>query len=176
MTENEAAEKILQAADIIAKKRIEQLGLNKIIICQITNTANKMRGEYGVTINNITFKAYSIIDTYELNDKVYVLVPNGDFKETKIIIGYQSGNKTMNIIQTINNVVKKYYASVMNKILICEITDITNRQDGKYEVENNSSTFYAYSEVKTYENKDTVYVLIPNVGMADTPLIIGRKR
>lgn len=176
MTENEAAEKILQAVDIIAKKRIEQLGLNKIIVCQITDTANKLRGEYGVTINNISFKAYSVMDTYELNDRVYVLIPNGDFKETKIIIGYQFGNKTMNITQIINNAVREYYTSVMNEILICKITDISDRQDGKYKVESKSSTFYAYSEIKTYKEKDIVYVLIPNISETETALIIGRKR
>lgn len=183
MTENEAAENILQAADIIVQKRIEQLGLNKIIVCQITDITNRLKGEYGVTKENTAFKAYSILDTYNLNDRVYVLIPNGDYKKTKVIIGYQSGNQVMSIAQTINNTVENYFKAIttdkMNKITTCKITDAVGKQNGEYKVveqKERGSTFNAYSELDVYNVDDLVYVLTPYSDDNETRLIIGRKR
>ena len=183
MTENEAAEKILQAADIIAQKRIGQLGLNKIIVCQITNITNRTKGEYGVTMENTTFKAYSVLDTYNLNDRVYVLIPNGDYKKTKIIIGYQSGNQVTSIAQTINNIVENYFKAIttdkMNKITTCKIVDAVGKQNGEYKVTTlgtNNYTFNAYSDLDVYNVDDLVYVLTPYSDDSETRLILGRKR
>ena len=36
---------------------------------------------------NTKFKVYSDYNNYELDEQVYVLIPNGDFTETKFIIG-----------------------------------------------------------------------------------------
>lgn len=87
MTEVNAAENILQSIDIVAKKRIEQLELNKIVVCRIIDISHRSKGEYGVEKENVTYKAYSDAATYSLNERVYVLIPNGDFNETKFIIG-----------------------------------------------------------------------------------------
>lgn len=180
MTENEAAENILQAADIIVKKRIEQLGLNKIIVCQITDISNRAKGEYGVAMEATTFNAYSIVDTYELNDRVYVLVPNGDFKATKLIIGYQTGHKTMNISQIIDKIIKNYFKAItsdkLNKIETCKIIDVVGKDIGQYTVTNDNNTFYAYSDAAEYNVDDLVYVLTPYSNDSETKLIIGRKR
>lgn len=87
MTENEVSNRLLESIDIIASKRVEQKGYNKTVIGIIVDNTKRENGEYEVTLEGATFKAYSDSGLFNLNDRVYIVVPNGDFAETKFILG-----------------------------------------------------------------------------------------
>jgi hypothetical protein len=48
-----------------------------------------------------------------------------------------------------------------DKTIACTIENDENKKDGKYEVSDGSTIFFAYSTDKRYCNGDTVYVTIP---------------
>lgn len=49
-----------------------------------------------------------------------------------------------------------------DKTITCTIVDDSDRENGRYRVTDGSSKFIAYSETKTFRNKEVVYVTIPN--------------
>ena len=61
-----------------------------------------------------------------------------------------------------------------DKTLICTIKDNSNAARGEYYVTDNSSSFYAYSEVTTYLVGETVFVKVPNGDFNNQKHIEGR--
>lgn len=61
-----------------------------------------------------------------------------------------------------------------DKTLICTIKDNSNAAHGEYYVTDNSSSFYAYSEVTTYLVGETVFVKVPNGDFNNQKHIEGR--
>lgn len=78
---------IFKSIDIIIDGRLQGLKFDKTITCSILSNKNAARGEYTVTDGATTFKAYSDVTTYQVNQYVYVKVPNGSFNNKKIITG-----------------------------------------------------------------------------------------
>ena len=86
---NELQEVLLQAMEIIANKAIEDNNKDKDITlwtCTITDDSNRKSGEYKVTDENVTFYAYSAYTDYKKDDHVAVVIPKGDFNNTKYIV------------------------------------------------------------------------------------------
>ena len=98
-------------------------------------------GEYSVEYMENTFTAYANANaTYSVGDKVYVLVPEGDFSKTKIILSLVSPSTTAYIDNQDPN---KYYYDISENLIdanlgIIELssykdesveTDITSRND-----------------------------------------------
>ena len=86
---NELQEVLLQAMEIIANKAIEDNNKDKDITlwtCTITDDSNRKSGEYKVTDDNVTFYAYSAYTDYKKDDHVAVVIPKGDFNNTKYIV------------------------------------------------------------------------------------------
>ena len=82
-----ALDDIFKSIDIIIDGRLQGLKFDKTITCSILSNKNAARGEYTVTDGATTFKAYSDVTTYQVNQYVYVKVPNGSFNNKKIITG-----------------------------------------------------------------------------------------
>lgn len=78
---------IFKSIDIIIDGRLQGLKFDKTITCSILSNKNAARGEYTVTDGATTFKAYSDVTIYQVNQYVYVKVPNGSFNNKKIITG-----------------------------------------------------------------------------------------
>ena len=57
-------ESLFQGIDIILEKRLDQVSFDTTIICTITDASNSKNGEYRVTDGNVTYKAYSDLDSY----------------------------------------------------------------------------------------------------------------
>ena len=86
---NELQEVLLQAMEIIANKAVEDNNKDKDITlwtCTITDDSNRKSGEYKVTDDNVTFYAYSAYTDYKKDDHVAVVIPKGDFNNTKYIV------------------------------------------------------------------------------------------
>lgn len=78
---------LCEAVDTIVSKRLEGLNYNVTQTCIIVNDSYKQIGRYTVKgDNNLTFEAYSTDTSFKKNDKVLVMIPNGNYNEQKIIL------------------------------------------------------------------------------------------
>lgn len=92
-TKVDTAERVLEAIDIIAKSRVDEVQFDRTIKCTITNVNDAALGEYIVSNGSATFVAYSKDTTYKQDDVVMVTIPQGDYNQQKYIIGkYQQKN------------------------------------------------------------------------------------
>lgn len=85
---NALQDAILQAIDNLAKDRINKLQTDKTVTATIVQCTNSLTGEHQVNYQGGNFVAYSEDGTsYSKNDSVYVLIPEGNFSQRKIILG-----------------------------------------------------------------------------------------
>lgn len=79
---------LCEAIDIIAKKRISESNFVSTIKCQIIKCTDARKGQYVVKYQDTYMEAFSINNKIQFseNSQVYVLVPNNDFDERKIIL------------------------------------------------------------------------------------------
>lgn len=85
---NEITQGLFEAVDTIIGERISALPYDQTIVCQIVNTQDHANGIYTVTHNyNTTFTAYADFTGYNVNDYVYVRIPEGDYTQQKVITG-----------------------------------------------------------------------------------------
>jgi hypothetical protein len=89
--------------------------------CKIIDDSNKKNGQYRVTNDGVNFDAYSSITTYNKDDHVAVVIPNGDFKNIKYIQQKVAADGTKlpyaspldNYIQTTNNLVEDIFTETV---------------------------------------------------------------
>ena len=62
-----------------------------------------------------------------------------------------------------------------DKTITCTIENDENKKDGKYEVNDGSTIFTAYSTDERYRNGDVVYVTIPQGDYENQKMIVGKK-
>ena len=84
---NKYSEELFGAIDEILRVRLQSLNKDITILCNIEDTTNAEDGEYIVSNSGMRFSAYSDKTTYTLGQRVWVLVPDGDYENTKMIIG-----------------------------------------------------------------------------------------
>lgn len=95
---NEAMENLFKAIDIITQERLTNLGYDKTIKATITDDSNADKGEYTVSDGSSDFVAYSNVK-YSIGTIVYVIIPQGDYDNTKLIVGkYTDENSTYNYV------------------------------------------------------------------------------
>ena len=77
-----------QAIDIIVKKRIEHAKFVTTLKCQIVKCEDENTGRYRVKYQDAEMTAYSLNKglLYKDNTEVYVLVPDNNLDEQKIIL------------------------------------------------------------------------------------------
>lgn len=85
----EMSEQVLKAIDIIVDEKLSTLKFDTTEVCMIVGIDNEVLNTYRVKFNNITFTAKAEENiTYKVNDKVNVLIPQGDLNASnKIILG-----------------------------------------------------------------------------------------
>lgn len=86
----------LQSMDILINKKIESIRFDETINAVITNADKAEYGEYTVSTGAASFKAYGNDAKYVLNDKVMVTIPQGNYDNTKFIIGRQPSKENQN--------------------------------------------------------------------------------
>lgn len=83
----EITEQLFEAIDAIVLSRMRLLPFDKTVTATITDTTFIEHHKYKVTTDdNIVFDAYSI-DNYNIGDRVYVRIPEGDYTQQKVITG-----------------------------------------------------------------------------------------
>lgn len=73
---------LLEAIDTIATQRANEVSFDRTIVCTIVNNVNAYKAEYVVSDGSSQFYAYSDNLSYQVDDKVLVLIPEGDFSNT----------------------------------------------------------------------------------------------
>lgn len=89
------------AIDSLAKRNIAATPADLTVDATIIAVANIDTGEYKVSYDGGVFSAFSIDPTivYKIGDKVYVLIPAGNFSNKKVILGYASYNNNVDYAQ-----------------------------------------------------------------------------
>lgn len=86
-------ESLLEAVQILHDGFIVNEKIPKTLECRIADDSKKDEGIYIVDYMNNKFEVSCFLDeTFNVNDIVCVLVPDGDFAKTKIIIGSSDGS------------------------------------------------------------------------------------
>lgn len=94
---------LLQAMDIIASRRVATANYDKTIQANIVSCVDSSAGKYRVKYQDSVFFAYAnnTEQIYEKGDAIYVLIPNGDMKKEKAIIGKIKGGLSPDRIKNI---------------------------------------------------------------------------
>lgn len=87
---------LCQAVDTIVTQRLSALEYDQTILCSIVDDSRREEGIYRVTNGSTVFKAVSNQTNYRNGNNVYVLIPKGNWNETKTITG-KKNNKDSEI-------------------------------------------------------------------------------
>lgn len=91
---NKISEQLFEAMDVLIGKRILDVEKDKTILCTIDDTTNASKGEYTVSNASARFTAYSENTKYRVGQNVWVLIPNGDYNNDKLIISKYAQDAT----------------------------------------------------------------------------------
>lgn len=95
-------EDVLGAIDIISQAKLNDMKFNKTDLCTIEKVVNKEKGEYLVSTGSLKYAAFAQDGaTYREGNSVYVLVPNGDYNEEKLIVGRYSSSIS-DVVETLS--------------------------------------------------------------------------
>ncbi|MDD4516792.1 hypothetical protein, partial [Massilibacteroides sp.] len=88
---------LLNAIDIIAKKRVESVSNDLTIDAEVSIPYNVETGEYKIKYQDSIFSAFSVDPSvvYKKGEQVFVLVPQGDFSGKKIILSRSQYSNTI---------------------------------------------------------------------------------
>lgn len=75
-----------EAVEEIVRNELRGLNFDLTRVCQVDNVDERDKGIYIVSTDSARFKAYSSDTTYDVGDTVYVVTPNNDNTQQKIII------------------------------------------------------------------------------------------
>ena len=116
---------LLQAMEIISNSVVKENDNKDITIwnCYITDDSNRKNGEYKVSDGSIDFKAYSQYTEYKKSDYVAVVVPQGDYNNTKYIVQKVAANGSQlpyaspldNYVQVTENLLTNFKTQVFDK-------------------------------------------------------------
>ena len=96
MANNKYSEELFGAIDTIIEKRLQSLNKDTTILCVIEENTDAEEGKYIVSNSGLRFDAYSDKTTYSIGQRVWVLVPDGDYENTKMIMGQYISENSAN--------------------------------------------------------------------------------
>ena len=117
MAESNYAENICQAITIVAEELLKSVTFDRTVLGIIVDDSEKENGKYRVSYNATTFDAYTADTNLKTGANVYVQIPNGDWKEQKLILSKKVDTTTEDrvvyydpfdsFIDITNNLIKK---------------------------------------------------------------------
>ena len=161
---NEISEQILSAIDVVYNERISQLAFDKTIQAKIFRIVNLDTGEYKVRYNGNIFSAFcdDPEQQYEVDEDVYVSVPEGNFSNRKLIIStvsakslaYSQLTQLQNTIVSASPSITEFYQGIHEEpyqvvagaaVGSAEGTDIIYQGDEEYSPDNFHALFQQYA-------------------------------
>ena len=116
---NQMQESLIDAINILYKGAVAKENISKTLECVISDASERDKGIYKVDYMKNIFEVSCPLSTvYDVGDAVFVLVPDGDFSKTKIIVqgslvaGFHLNKKT-NIDSNDFKTFKEYNISKM---------------------------------------------------------------
>lgn len=86
---------IFSSVKMLADKAVTSYKTDRSVVGTIVSIQDVATGEYGVEYNSIIITAKSIgNEQYNIKDKVYLLIPDNDFENTKFILGLSTKNSS----------------------------------------------------------------------------------
>lgn len=88
--QNMIEENICKSVEILVKKYIADAKIDKVINARIVKCVDEDKGIYKCKYQDATFNAASNLPIefkYEKDATVYILIPQGDFSNKKLILG-----------------------------------------------------------------------------------------
>lgn len=151
------AEYLIESAKILNSQNNSQ-GSTKMIECEIEKVLDEARGIYSVKYLSNRFEVYSnnVALSYKKGDKVYVLIPDGDFNKTKIIIGTSSANTSTGASLDNSNILKytDYSENLLNS---CDVISLCSYKDNDTKIANDLFNRNGISFKETFKNILTKY-------------------
>lgn len=86
------SEDLFNAIKTIVDKSISKVAYDKTIVCKIEDNSKASEGEYKVSNSGQSFTAYSEKTNYTLGASVYVIIPQGNYENKKLIVGKYLGD------------------------------------------------------------------------------------
>lgn len=90
---------LLEGVDVLIQQGLRGIRQDITIDAEIKKVQNSKNGEYKVEYQGSLFSAFSQspLTVYNIGDRVYVLVPEGDYSKKKIILGRSSYADDMSV-------------------------------------------------------------------------------
>lgn len=148
---NQLQEAVLAAIDTLVNNRIDKIQADKTVLATIVQCTNALTNEYKVSYNGGYMTAIAQDGaSYIQNATVYVLVPQGDFTQTKYIVSKAQALEDDANISFVSSALSNY-----NLIGKNPISDNLNRLPvGLFSyLKNNYLFLYQHGEEATAENK-----------------------
>ena len=126
------ADYINEAIAIIAKSEIAKASsYDKTIICKVIKVYEERTNYYRVSNENINFDAKVLNgETYEVNDEVYVMIPQGDYNLEKLIIGkFSSSEKEKEVVELVGNKIIEVENISLESFAFGSPIELNNRLD-----------------------------------------------
>ena len=151
---------LLDAISIIADKTIDEVSSDKTIKAVIKKSISTSEGKYLVTYNDGDFYAYTqsgATDVYQVDEQIYILVPEGDMSQKKFIIGrVKDENEDVSSLKTpTSSLLNDYVVLGTNAIVDKEYGSlvINRMQPLQLELQESGSFYYCYVKDKTEINQ-----------------------
>ena len=121
-TIREVQESLFKAIDSLVNDRLDKYSIDKTITCNIVKCSNALKHEYIVNYQGGNMTAYAEDETaYSKNASVYVLVPEGNFSNKKIILGKASAVGDDKNITFVSSMINDY--NVVGRNIISDKTE-----------------------------------------------------
>ena len=151
---------LLDAISIIADKTIDEVSSDKTIKAVIKKSISTSEGKYLVTYNDGDFYAYTqsgATDVYQVDEQIYILVPEGDMSQKKFIIGrVKDENEDISSLKIpTSSLLNDYVVLGTNAIVDKEYGSlvINRMQPLQLKLQESGSFYYCYVKDKTEINQ-----------------------
>lgn len=94
------SEDLFNAIKTIVDKSISKVSYDKTIVCTIEDNSKASEGEYTVSDGSASFTAYSEKTNYTQGASVYVIIPQGNYENKKLIVGKYLGDDNTPYVYT----------------------------------------------------------------------------
>ena len=160
---NQFTDAFNKSVEMHVKKAIDGLEFNKTEVVEIVDTSNAKVGDYVVSNGSARYHAYSNETTYTKGTKVYVLIPNNDYGQQKLILN--KAKRNADDTEAYESPLTNFSPGTEN---ILEIFDSENSENNKYRIFEseykqlqdayNGNVFKLYGDNVVYQKDDLVYV------------------
>lgn len=87
------SEQLFETIEVISKSVLNGISYDKTVACTIVDASKRENGEYIVSDGSIDFVAYSSVKTYRNGNTVYVMIPEGNYNNDKIIVSKKTSDE-----------------------------------------------------------------------------------